>query len=345
MPGEPTNATLDRLRRIDRLCLRFEREWLQGRVPSLDQFLGEVDADEQGALLAELLPLEWVYRKQRDEKPARQDYLARFPQHRDVIEQAWALWMVTPTTAGPVPGIGSPLLPVLTPRGGGRRWYVIVVVLAAIVLALGIAWWATRPAPPSDVAAPPPPLQIRLLHVRHFVAADGQVQLKGIVGHESFGVRQGDSLGVSVDLSEPAHVALLALDSEGALRRLWPEPSGPAPAPLSALHYPASKGRLLQIAGEPGFLVFAVVASRSPLQAISDGGQRKWRWPQAARGVWISDGQGVYPALPGVEVVRGGGKTPGAPALDELGRELRDESGAEVVEVVAFPVRGNEPED
>jgi serine/threonine protein kinase/formylglycine-generating enzyme required for sulfatase activity len=72
---------------IDQLCTRFEAAWRAGEEPSLESYLGEVGADHQPVLLAELLPLDLEYRRERGDNPTAQAYTARFP-HLDAVVRA-----------------------------------------------------------------------------------------------------------------------------------------------------------------------------------------------------------------------------------------------------------------
>src|SRR5688572_29037051 len=71
-------------RRTDAVCERFERAWRAGR-PRLESFTLPSPPDEQAILFAELLHIELECRRRAGEVPHADDYLARFPQHEDVI--------------------------------------------------------------------------------------------------------------------------------------------------------------------------------------------------------------------------------------------------------------------
>lgn len=77
------------LERIDDRCANFEKRWQSGDPPSVESVLaGEVVAIERDALLAELIVLEIDYRRRRGETPTEKEYLDRFPNDVDVIEDA-----------------------------------------------------------------------------------------------------------------------------------------------------------------------------------------------------------------------------------------------------------------
>jgi serine/threonine protein kinase len=91
MDREPAFDTeaLARLRRIDRICLRFEALWRQGQRPRLEEFLDSAEPAERPELLAELLKLEWDYRHNSGEAIERGEYARRLPGWDSVVESVW----------------------------------------------------------------------------------------------------------------------------------------------------------------------------------------------------------------------------------------------------------------
>ena len=85
-------------KRIDQLCLAFEDAWKSDRQPQLEQYLAEAAEPERSARLKELLLLEFYYRRCRGETPSEEDYLARFPDHPQVVAEAW---QEAPQAGGP----------------------------------------------------------------------------------------------------------------------------------------------------------------------------------------------------------------------------------------------------
>jgi WD40 repeat protein/tRNA A-37 threonylcarbamoyl transferase component Bud32 len=79
-----------RARQLDRWCDRFEVAWKTGQRPSLERYLAKVHSAAQPELLRELLILELEYRRQRGEKPEREEYRLRFPAHAEVIDTVFA---------------------------------------------------------------------------------------------------------------------------------------------------------------------------------------------------------------------------------------------------------------
>jgi serine/threonine protein kinase len=83
----PEALTLEVLRRIDALCVRFEEAWQQGTRPSLEEYLVQVPEAERAGLLPELLNLDLHYADLAGQCPTLADYLARLPQYEDLLRQ------------------------------------------------------------------------------------------------------------------------------------------------------------------------------------------------------------------------------------------------------------------
>ena len=71
--------TPGRAGRIDEACDRFEAEWRAGRRPRIEDVLAATGPEAGPGLLRELLALEVELRARAGERPAREDYAARFP--------------------------------------------------------------------------------------------------------------------------------------------------------------------------------------------------------------------------------------------------------------------------
>jgi len=77
------------LERIDQLCADFERKWQANEPPAIESVLSEdVPELERDVLLAELIVLDVDYRRRRGESPAKQEYLDRFPDDSQAIDNA-----------------------------------------------------------------------------------------------------------------------------------------------------------------------------------------------------------------------------------------------------------------
>lgn len=75
---------LERQRWIDQVCDSFEAAWKSGTPPDLEQLLAESAPESVDALLRELLPLEFHYRR-NDPTFNPYDYLQQFPRHGALI--------------------------------------------------------------------------------------------------------------------------------------------------------------------------------------------------------------------------------------------------------------------
>ncbi|MGE0759500.1 MAG: WD40 repeat domain-containing serine/threonine protein kinase, partial [Pirellulaceae bacterium] len=82
----PVTTSAGDVRQIEQICDRFEAAWRAGERPRLESYLTEATASLQGALLLELLPLDWEYRLRAGDPPQFPEYSARFPAVRSLIE-------------------------------------------------------------------------------------------------------------------------------------------------------------------------------------------------------------------------------------------------------------------
>jgi len=87
----PVPRPIQALRRIDAVCDLWEHDWRLGRPGRLEEYLAAVDKPDQAALLRQLLLIERERRQQRGESIAVEEYLARFPEHSALIQEAVAL--------------------------------------------------------------------------------------------------------------------------------------------------------------------------------------------------------------------------------------------------------------
>ena len=71
---------------IDLVCDAFEQEWLDGRVPRIEDYLTRCDAPAREQLLAELLLVDREFRVKQGKSVSRQEYRQRFPDYSTVIE-------------------------------------------------------------------------------------------------------------------------------------------------------------------------------------------------------------------------------------------------------------------
>lgn len=87
MNNNDSKLPIAALERIDDLCLRFEAEHRNGQAPDIGVFLESItNPVEREALLGELIALDIDYRQKRGETPTADEYLARFPDNRSIIQ-------------------------------------------------------------------------------------------------------------------------------------------------------------------------------------------------------------------------------------------------------------------
>ncbi|MFO0904524.1 MAG: protein kinase [Pirellulales bacterium] len=77
----------DRLRRLDSLCDQFETAWQTGEPPPIEAFLEQVPAEDQAALLEELLPLDMAYRRQHNAELTADGYSQLCPKFGSLVSE------------------------------------------------------------------------------------------------------------------------------------------------------------------------------------------------------------------------------------------------------------------
>jgi eukaryotic-like serine/threonine-protein kinase len=87
----PASSLSARLREVRE---RFEQAWRVGQRPRLEDYLGGLPAAERGDGLRELLPIEFLHRRQAGEPFAPTDYAERFPDHAELV---WSLFQTLDT--------------------------------------------------------------------------------------------------------------------------------------------------------------------------------------------------------------------------------------------------------
>jgi serine/threonine protein kinase/Tfp pilus assembly protein PilF len=76
-------------RRVEEVCNRFEAARKAGQRPRIEVYLAGVDEPERAILLRELLALELEYSTKQGEGPTPQEFEHLFPQHQEIIRQAF----------------------------------------------------------------------------------------------------------------------------------------------------------------------------------------------------------------------------------------------------------------
>lgn len=76
--------------KLDLLCREFSANWSQGSEPRIEDFLQQVDEEQRGALLKQLLAAEIESRRRKHAQPQVSHYLARFPDLADIVRDVFA---------------------------------------------------------------------------------------------------------------------------------------------------------------------------------------------------------------------------------------------------------------
>src|SRR5262245_60369138 len=84
--SDPASNFTSLMERIDSVCDRFVLAWKQGLPPRIEEYLFEFQGPERVVLFRHLLEAELDLRNNRGERPAQEDYVARFPDYRSLIE-------------------------------------------------------------------------------------------------------------------------------------------------------------------------------------------------------------------------------------------------------------------
>ena len=80
---------IETLERIDDLCADFEQKWQANQPVTIESVVAlEKSVAERDVLLAELIALDNDYRRRRGETPAIQEYLERFPESPQAVNDA-----------------------------------------------------------------------------------------------------------------------------------------------------------------------------------------------------------------------------------------------------------------
>jgi hypothetical protein len=76
-PGD--SASLAVARHVDEICVRFERAWMAGERPAIEEYLGDTGEPARSRLLGELVAVEVSCRRRRGETVQADEYQQRFP--------------------------------------------------------------------------------------------------------------------------------------------------------------------------------------------------------------------------------------------------------------------------
>ena len=72
---------------LERACDRFEAACRAGLRPRIEDYLGAEAEPGRPALFRELVQSEWEYRRRLGERPAAEEYRARFPDSASQIDE------------------------------------------------------------------------------------------------------------------------------------------------------------------------------------------------------------------------------------------------------------------
>jgi serine/threonine-protein kinase len=75
---------------IDGVCSRFEAAWQAGNAEPIEHWLGDISPEFRSGLLLELIAMEIELRVSAGERPLVGDYLVRFPEHTEIVRQAFS---------------------------------------------------------------------------------------------------------------------------------------------------------------------------------------------------------------------------------------------------------------
>jgi serine/threonine protein kinase len=90
-PADPSDSvSLGRFTEWDVLCDAFEDDWRRGAAPDILTYLERVPVAERSALLEELLPVDWHWRKNAGLNPLPDDYHPLFEQYEPVVRRILA---------------------------------------------------------------------------------------------------------------------------------------------------------------------------------------------------------------------------------------------------------------
>jgi tetratricopeptide (TPR) repeat protein/tRNA A-37 threonylcarbamoyl transferase component Bud32 len=96
---------------LDYLCDSFERDWREGRAPSIEAYLSRASQPVRGVLFRELLHLDTEYRRRAGQTPRREEYATRFTDYATLLDTVFSPDHSTQTPASPDVGYATQALP------------------------------------------------------------------------------------------------------------------------------------------------------------------------------------------------------------------------------------------
>jgi WD40 repeat protein len=166
----PATLTTDEIRRVDKLCDRFEAAWNAGRRPRLETYLNRVRPHLRPELLHELLAVELECLSNQGAPADQMEYLRRFPEDTAAVVDAFR-------AAAGAPAASCPDL--LLHWTSAWQVHEAAGDTAQAVPPSPEPFTLVLPCPPSsDPVAPPPPrhetFQVRMLGDFQLLAELGQ---------------------------------------------------------------------------------------------------------------------------------------------------------------------------
>jgi eukaryotic-like serine/threonine-protein kinase len=98
------NGPANVFQQIQSICREFRRNLKRGDAQGIESYLDKVDASARENLFQNLLMIDLDLRRQRDESPAAEEYLSRFPNFSSIVRQTF----MEDLTASLNPAAGSP---------------------------------------------------------------------------------------------------------------------------------------------------------------------------------------------------------------------------------------------
>jgi serine/threonine protein kinase len=110
-PDSHSSALRPAAERIARMCDAFKEAWRAHEKPTIEDFLWQVEDSMGDDLMCELIALEVDLRRESGETVLPQEYLARFPGKRAIVERAFAIAPEQLAAHGQVPTDPTALQP------------------------------------------------------------------------------------------------------------------------------------------------------------------------------------------------------------------------------------------
>lgn len=219
----------------------------------------------------------------------------------------------------------------------------LAIAAAVLLLAGGITFVALNREPSKTLTPNDPPqsgeLQVSW-HINHYRPKQREEDLEplGRLGQAGSAAKQEDRLALVAQFSEPAYPYLLAINPDGSVALLVPDPKGaPLAAPVRQLRAPLENTKYYTL-DDAGFQGLVLLVSAAPMPEFDN-----WRpkldpksWRQIKTELaWSFDGQRLVP----MSAERIGVAEHGPKALADICRDLQSRLEKTSVRAAAFPVR------